>query len=177
MRPREAADQCPERPESGYTAARESLLLGDSLPADRAASHEVPPWTANLDGLRFVRSPYHPRLGWSGGLVIVGVMIGLVAGWVGFPLVSHYEECKISTARINSQVLADAVEQYKANNGQYPASIEQLTEMQPNGQDPLVPREKIIDPWGKPYHLDPRGLRAKVSTTTPRGVGISSSSK
>jgi hypothetical protein len=181
MVPTETADRCPSRPEPGYTNARESLLPGGSLPVDYATNHEFLPWEANLDHLRLERSRFHPPLGWVIGLLIVGAIIVLLAGWVGYMLLEHYDVGHESRARVDCAILSAQVETWKINNGQYPTSIEQLAQQQPNGAA-LVKPEMVIDPWGKRYQIDPTGqhnggLRADVFTTTPRGVLVGNFSK
>lgn len=106
-------------------------------------------------------------------LVVVAIIV-MLAGVGGYYLLQRYEEAKISTARIDANGLSTQVETYKLNNGDYPASIEALVQPQPNGGSPLVPPDKIRDPWGKPYQIDPSGQRnsgskADVFTTTPKG--------
>jgi hypothetical protein len=77
-------------------------------------------------------------------------------------------------AKAACNTLSERVETYKLNNETYPPSIEALAQPQPNGDAPLVPADKLRDPWGKLYQLDPSGphnnsLKADVFTTTPKG--------
>lgn len=109
-------------------------------------------------------------------LVVVAIIV-MLAGVGGYYLIQRYEESKISRAKIDAEALSSQIETYKLNNGDYPASIEALAQPQPNGGSPLVPPDKIRDPWGKPYQIDPTGQRnggnkADVLTTTPKGQVI-----
>jgi len=109
-------------------------------------------------------------------LVVVAIIV-MLAGVGGYYLLQRYEDAKVSTARINCASLSEAVEQYKINNNNYPPSIDALTQPQPNGGSAFVPPDKIKDPWGKVYRLDPNGphnggLKADVFTTTPKGVTV-----
>lgn len=106
-------------------------------------------------------------------LVVVAIIV-MLAGVGGYYLLQRYEESKLSRAKIDAEALSSQVETYKLNNGDYPASIEALVQPQPNGGSPLVPPDKIRDPWGKPYQIDPSGQhnggnKADVFTTSPKG--------
>jgi general secretion pathway protein G len=109
-------------------------------------------------------------------LVVVAIIV-MLAGVGGYYLLQRYEDAKVSRAKIDCEQLAAAADTYRLNNGQYPTSIEQLTQTQPNGSSAIVPPDKITDPWGKPYRIDPngahnQGLKADVYTTTPKGATI-----
>jgi general secretion pathway protein G len=106
-------------------------------------------------------------------LVVVAIIV-MLAGVGGYYLIQRYEESKISKAKIDCEGLSAQAETFKLNNTDYPASIEALTQPQPNGGSALVPPDKVRDPWGKPYQIDPAGPRnggnkADVYTTTPKG--------
>jgi general secretion pathway protein G len=105
-------------------------------------------------------------------LVVVAIIV-MLAGVGGYYLLQRYEESKVSRAKIDCKGLAEQVEIFKLNNDHPPASIEALTQQQPNGGDQLVGPDKVRDPWGKPYQLDASGLKPKVFTITPKGVTVS----
>jgi len=107
-------------------------------------------------------------------LVVVAIIV-MLAGVGGYYLLQQYEDAKVSLAKVNCNNLSTQVEAYKLNNGNYPNSIEQLTQPQPNGSSAIVPPDKIRDPWGKVYRIDPSGPKnggnkADVFTTTPKGI-------
>jgi general secretion pathway protein G len=106
-------------------------------------------------------------------LVVVAIIV-MLAGVGGFYFFQQYEEAKMGTAKTNVQALSNLVDTYKLNNGDYPASLEALTQPQPNGSGPMCSPDKIRDPWGKIYQIDAQGTRnagmkADVFTTTPKG--------
>jgi general secretion pathway protein G len=105
-------------------------------------------------------------------LVVVAIIV-MLAGVGSALLYSRYEESKVSRAKIDCKKLAQAVDIYKTNNDSPPSSIQQLTQAQPNGGDPLATPTEVVDPWGKPYQLDASGMQTKVFTTTPKGVTVS----
>src|SRR6516225_672015 len=86
-------------------------------------------------------------------LVVVAIIV-MLAGVGGYYLLQRYEDSKVSRAKIDCEALSSAIEQYKLNNDQYPNSVQQLSQQQPNGMSPLVPPDKIKDPWGKEYQID-----------------------
>jgi general secretion pathway protein G len=109
-------------------------------------------------------------------LVVVAIIV-MLAGVGGYYLLQRYEDAKVSRAKIDAESLSSLVEQYKLNNHEYPSSIQALATSQPNGMGPLCPPDKINDPWGKPYQIDPSGRhnggqKADVFTTTPKGQTV-----
>ena len=109
-------------------------------------------------------------------LVVVAIIV-MLAGIGGYYLLQRYEDAKVSTAKAECNALSGQVEIFKLNNGEYPASIEQLTQPQPNGHSALIPPDKALDPWGKPYQIDPTGqhnggAKADVFTVAPNGQPI-----
>jgi general secretion pathway protein G len=109
-------------------------------------------------------------------LVVVAIIV-MLAGVGGYYFMARYEDSKVSRAKIDCQSLSSQVETFKLNNGRYPNSMDELTQTQPNGMSALVPADKIKDPWGKTYQIDPNGAhnggnQADVLTTTPKGVTV-----
>ena|SRR5271165_3048344 len=109
-------------------------------------------------------------------LVVVAIIV-MLAGVGGFYLLQRYEDSKVSRAKIDCEALSSAVEQFKLNNDRYPNSIQELTQTQQNGMAAFVPPDKVKDPWGKDYQIDPNGqhnggLKADVFTTTPKGIKV-----
>lgn len=89
----------------------------------------------------------------------------LVAASVGVSvLVMHRREeterAKVETAMKDVSALADLVEGYKLDNGDYPKSLTDLTRRQPCGKGPVVEEHALIDPWGRPYRYDPVSIRS-----------------
>src|SRR3954465_4437804 len=109
-------------------------------------------------------------------LIVVAIIV-MLAGVGGFYLFQRYEEAKVGRAKTDCQALAEEVEIFKLNNETYPQSIDSLAQAQPNGGDPLVPADKLRDPWGKPYQIDAAGLKARVFTTSPKGQVVESGGK
>jgi len=114
-------------------------------------------------------------------LVVVAIIV-MLAGVGGYYVLQSYEEAKLSRAKIDAEGLSSKVEEYKLKNDAYPNTIEALTQPQPAGGGPLVPLDKIRDPWGKVYQVDPNGthnsgLKADVFTTSPKGQIIGNFSR
>jgi general secretion pathway protein G len=114
-------------------------------------------------------------------LVVVAIIV-MLAGVGGYYLLQRYEEAKLSRAKIDAESLSNLVEQFKLNNNEYPGTIQALTTQQPLGGSAMAPADKVIDPWGKPYTVDPSGqhnsgLKADVYTTSPKGQLIGNFSR
>jgi len=90
-------------------------------------------------------------------LLVVMVIIGLLAGYVGpryFAQIGKSEQ-KAASAQIDA--LDKALDQYRLDVGQYPTSEQGLTSLmrRPQGvtrwNGPYLKREVPPDPWGRPY--------------------------
>jgi hypothetical protein len=87
------------------------------------------------------------------------------------------EEEKIKVARAQLQTLTTALDAYRLNNGEYPASLAALAEPQPNDKPALLKADDLKDPWGQPYQYDAAGPKHKgdrpdVWCVTPSGKTI-----
>lgn len=105
-------------------------------------------------------------------LIVVAIIV-MLAGAGTFFLFPQLEEARKGRAKTDVQKLSGLVDIYKLKHGDYPASLETLT--QPNGGDPpTCSREEILDPWGKLYQIDSNGpknlgVRADIFTTAKNG--------
>jgi len=106
-------------------------------------------------------------------ILVVMAIIVMIAGVGGYYVFQRYEEAKVGRAKTDVRALAGQVDIYRLNNDDNPpGNIEALAQQQPNGGDSLVPPDKCLDPWGKPYQLDVSSGKARVFTTSPRGQVI-----
>ena len=110
-------------------------------------------------------------------LIVVAIIV-MLSGAGGYFFFQQYEEAKVGTAKMGVNSLSGLVETYKlAHNDEYPASLQALTQ-QIDGKGPYCSEKDIIDPWGKPYQIDPagpnhQGLKADIFTISKSGVRIS----
>ena len=105
-------------------------------------------------------------------LVVVAIIV-MLAGAGTFFLLPQLEEGKKGRAKTDVRKLSALVDGFKIKHGEYPNSLEALT--QPMGGDgPTCAREEIVDPWGKVYQINPdgphnQGMRADIFTTAKNG--------
>jgi general secretion pathway protein G len=105
-------------------------------------------------------------------LIVVAIIV-MLAGAGTYYFLQRLEDAKVGMAKTGAQAIASALEQYYANNEEFPASLEALTMQQPKGGAPFFGPDKLLDPWNRPYQYDPngpnnQGLRPDVWTTHPR---------
>ncbi len=111
-------------------------------------------------------------------LVVVAIIV-MLAGIGGYFIIQRYEDAKISFAKTRARDIEAKIGTYYVNNGVYPQNgIQDLVVTQPNGMQPLLPQEAVLDPWGKPFQVtleqDAQGTdRVIVFTVSPRGQRIS----
>jgi general secretion pathway protein G len=96
-------------------------------------------------------------------LLVVLLIIALLAGYVGPKMFDRLEMAKVQTAKGQMKSLGDALNQYRLDNGHYPAEtlgLGALTERpasEPNWHGPYLPKAAPPDPWNKPYEYKTPG--------------------
>lgn len=90
-------------------------------------------------------------------LLVVMVIIGLLAGFVGPRFFSQVGKSEVKTARAQVTALGKALDQFRLDVGRYPTTDEGLAvlvermsgESRWNG--PYLTKAAPLDPWGQPY--------------------------
>lgn len=100
-------------------------------------------------------------------LLVVLVILGILATYIGPKLMGHPEEAKRTKAMVQIQALETALRTYQLDNGAYPSTdqgLQALVEQPKSGKAPakwrsggyLEKRSVPLDPWGNPYvYLSP----------------------
>jgi len=83
-------------------------------------------------------------------LVVVAIII-VLAGAGGVIYMRYLDDAKKDRARIDLKTLSDAVNSYKVQHGDYPPSLEALTQRTLDGGTAYIEIAALIDPWGRPY--------------------------
>ncbi len=90
-------------------------------------------------------------------LLVVMVIIGLLAAYVGPKYFSQVGKSEIKMAQAQIDALEKALHQYRLDVGNYPATENGLAALttQPNNepkwQGPYLSKTPPDDPWGRPY--------------------------
>jgi general secretion pathway protein G len=90
-------------------------------------------------------------------LLVVMVIIGLLAGYVGPRYFSQIGKSEVKAARAQIDALGKALDQYRLDTGQYPSTEHGLAALNapPAGEmrwaGPYLQKAVPLDPWGKPY--------------------------
>ncbi|MGE7814179.1 type II secretion system major pseudopilin GspG [Pseudomonas sivasensis] len=89
-------------------------------------------------------------------LLVVLLIIALLASYVGPKMFDRLELAKVQTAQGQMKSLADALHQYRLDNGTYPdetLGLNALTTRPANANNWKGPYLKSLppDPWGNPY--------------------------
>jgi general secretion pathway protein G len=89
-------------------------------------------------------------------LVVVAILVVLAGAAV--PIYMKYlDEAKVDRARLDCQMIADACQAYKIRNGDYPASLQILTQPDAQGGTASLEVSALLDPWGREYHYQAPG--------------------
>ncbi len=101
------------------------------------------------------------RIGQSGftllELLVVMVIIGLLAGYVGPRYFSQIGKSEIKAARAQLDALGKALDQFRLDTGHYPTMEEGLSSLvlrpanESKWDGPYLMKEVPVDPWGNPY--------------------------
>lgn len=85
-------------------------------------------------------------------LLIVIVILGLLLSLVAPTMFSKVGSSQRKTAMAQMQMLSTALDTYRLDVGDYPASLNELRASEVPGWDgPYLPRDIPLDPWGRPY--------------------------
>ncbi|WP_435626662.1 type II secretion system major pseudopilin GspG [Candidatus Ferrigenium straubiae] len=103
----------------------------------------------------------HPHVAQQGftllELLVVMVIIGLLAGFVGPKYFSHIGKSQIKAARAQLDGLGKALDQYRLDTGHYPSTEEGLAALvtrppnEPRWDGPYLTKGVPLDPWDNPY--------------------------
>mgnify|MGYP001558454430 FL=1 len=90
-------------------------------------------------------------------LLVVMVIIGLLAGYVGPKYFSQIGKSEIKATRAQIDGLGKAIDQYRLDVGHFPSTEEGLNALVtrptnlPKWDGPYLSKSVPLDPWGNPY--------------------------
>lgn len=90
-------------------------------------------------------------------LLVVMVIIGLLAGYVGPKYFSQVGKSEVKAAMAQIDALEKALDTYRLDTGHYPGTEQGLNALmtqpasEPKWQGPYLKKVIPPDPWGKPY--------------------------
>ena len=83
-------------------------------------------------------------------LVVVAIIVLLAA--MAAPIVmGRLDDAKRSRALVDCKTWTNAADSYNLKYGNYPASLDALTQPGADGGTPFMERRHLQDPWGQPY--------------------------
>ena len=130
-----------------------------------------------------------PREGEAGftllELLVVLVIIGLLASYVGPKYFSQIGKSEATTAKAQAQALEKALDTYRLDVGRYPTTEEGLQALMvapasvaARWSGPYLKRESPLDPWGRPYVYRAPGANGEYEVISygkdgqPGGSGV-----
>src|ERR1700704_1826288 len=76
-------------------------------------------------------------------IMVVLVILGLIAGAIGYNVFNQLKEAQIRTAKLDLQAISNGVDLYHVETGQWPDGVQQLV--------PKYIKDLHKDPWGTDY--------------------------
>lgn len=76
-------------------------------------------------------------------IMVVLVILGLIAGAIGYNVFGQLKEAQIRTAKLDLKAISNGVDLYHVETGQWPDSLAQLV--------PKYIKDVHKDPWGSDY--------------------------
>lgn len=101
-------------------------------------------------------------------LLVVMVIIGLLAGYVGPRYFSQVGKSQVKTARAQIDALEKALDQYRLDTGHYPSMEQGLAALvtrpanEQKWDGPYLKKAVPMDPWGHPYAYRIPGEHSEV---------------
>lgn len=99
-------------------------------------------------------------------LLVVMVIIGLLAGYVGPRLFAQIGKSEVKVARAQIEALGKALDQYRIDAGRYPSTDQGLASLnekpadEAKWQGPYLAKTLPKDPWGRDYQYRSPGEHA-----------------
>lgn len=90
-------------------------------------------------------------------LLVVMVIIGLLAGYVGPKLFGQIGKSESKVTRAQLDALQKSLDQYRIDTGRYPSTQQSLAVLvqrpadEPRWQGPYLAKAVPMDPWSRPY--------------------------
>ena len=112
-------------------------------------------------------------------LLVVMVIIGLLASYVGPKYFAQIGKSEVKTARAQIDSLGKALDQYRLDMGHYPSTENGLTALtlapanESKWQGPYLQKKMPDDPWGKPYQYKMPGEHVEYDLWSLGSDGVS----
>ncbi len=96
-------------------------------------------------------------------LLVVMVIIGLLAGYVGPKLFAQIGKSEVKATKAQIDALQKALDQYRIDIGRYPSTEQGLAALvtrpadEPRWAGPYLAKAVPSDPWGRPYQYQAPG--------------------
>lgn len=101
-------------------------------------------------------------------LLVVMVIIGLLAGYVGPKYFAQVGKSEVKAARAQIDAFEKALDTYRLDTGHYPTAEQGLNALmtqpanEPKWSGPYLKKAIPLDPWGKPYFYKQPGEHGEV---------------
>ena len=101
-------------------------------------------------------------------LLVVIVIIGLLAGYVGPKYFAQVGKSEVKVAKAQIDAFEKALDTYRLDVGRYPtteqglAALEVKPNNEPRWQGPSLKKALPLDPWGKPYQYRSPGEKGEI---------------
>ena len=115
-------------------------------------------------------------------LLVVMVIIGLLAGYVGPRYFAQIGKSEVKVARAQLDALDKALEQYRLDTGHFPtqeqglAAIMKKPANEPRWDGPYLKKDLPLDPWGRSFAYKVPGERSEFDLVSLGKDGVAGGS-
>lgn len=110
-------------------------------------------------------------------LLVVLLILGLLAGYVGPALFGKVGDARVKTARSQIDGFTKSLDQYRLDTGHYPSTEQGLAALRTKPSDetkwagPYLTKDVPADPWDKPYQYKMPGTGHEFDIISLGGDG------
>jgi general secretion pathway protein G len=104
-------------------------------------------------------------------IIVVAAIILILAGAGAVVLPRFLSDAKVNRAKMDIKSLETAVMGYQARNQNFPNSLQELAEVQPDGGLAFIDRSLLKDPWNNYYEYNPGQLHPRNGKPLIRSQG------
>lgn len=100
-------------------------------------------------------------------IMVVIAIIGIVSGAIGYGVTRYFSQAKIDACKAQLSNIANHLEMYLYEHGDYPSSLTDLTKTEKGKGKAILKKSQLNDPWKKKLNYSIQGEGFKLCSSGP----------